>query len=166
MVPQFAVSVFAFDYLTHVLGWSITDAGILLAMTQFAGAGSRVLAGWWSDRAGSRLGPMRIVAVTIGLTVLVLAVLAYLGAGVAVLALAAASAITTMPNGLAFTAVAERAGSAWAGRALGIQNTFQNVIATLVPTPLALLIGAAGGGAVGYAWPLRPWWRSRCSPRS
>ena len=151
VVPQFAVSVFAFDYLTHVLGWSITDAGILLAMTQFAGAGSRVLAGWWSDRAGSRLGPMRIVAVTIGLTVLVLAVLAYLGAGVAVLALAAASAITTMPNGLAFTAVAERAGSAWAGRALGIQNTFQNVIATLVPTPLALLIGAAGGGAVGYA---------------
>ena len=165
VVPQFAVSVFAFDYLTHVLGWSITDAGILLAMTQFAGAGSRVLAGWWSDRAGlawDRCGSWPSPSAH--------------GARprrariprcrVAVLALAAASAITTMPNGLAFTAVAERAGSAWAGRALGIQNTFQNVIATLVPTPLALLIGAAGGGAVGYAWPLRPWWRSRCSPRS
>jgi sugar phosphate permease len=151
VIPQFAVAVFAFDYLTHALGWSITDAGLLLAVTQLAGAGSRVLAGWWSDRAGSRLGPMRIVAVTIGATLLLLSVLAYLGAGLAVIALAAASALTTMPNGLAFTAVAERAGARWAGRALGVQNTFQNVIATVVPTPLALLIGAAGGGAVGYA---------------
>ena len=47
--------------------------------------------------------------------------------------------------------MAERAGPRWAGRALGVQNTFQNVIATLVATPLALLISAAGGGATGYA---------------
>jgi hypothetical protein len=56
-----------------------------------------------------------------------------------------------MPNGLAFTAVAERAGSRWAGRALGIQNTFQNLAGALVPTPLAFLIGAGGGDARGYA---------------
>jgi hypothetical protein len=47
--------------------------------------------------------------------------------------------------------VAERAGPRWAGRALGVQNTFQNAVATLVATPLALVINAAGGGAVGYA---------------
>ena len=38
VIPQFAVVVFAFDYLVHALGWSITDAGALLASTQLAGA--------------------------------------------------------------------------------------------------------------------------------
>ena len=151
VIPQFAVTVFAFDYLVNALGWSITDAGALLAATQLAGAASRLLVGWWSDRAGSRLGPMRLVALAIGLAMGALATLAWIGASVAVAALATAAIVTVTSNGLAFTAVAERAGPRWAGRALGVQNTFQNVIATLVATPLALLIGAAGGGASGYA---------------
>jgi len=151
VVPQFAVAVFAFDYLVNALGWSIANAGALLAATQLAGAASRLLVGWWSDRVGSRLGPMRLVALTIGLSMAALGALAFIGAAVAVAALAVAAIVTVTPNGLAFTAVAERAGPRWAGRALGIQNTFQNVVATLVPTPLALVIGAAGGGAAGYA---------------
>jgi MFS family permease len=151
VIPQFAVVVFAFDYLVHALGWSITDAGALLAATQLAGAASRLIVGWWSDRAGSRLGPMRLVALAIGISMGALATLAWIGASLAVAALAVAAIITVTTNGLAFTAVAERAGARWAGRALGVQNTFQNVIATLVATPLALLISAAGGGAPGYA---------------
>ena len=151
VIPQFAVTVFAFDYLVNALGWSITDAGALLAATQLAGAGSRLLVGWWSDRAGSRLGPMRLVALTIGVAMAALATFAFIGAGFAVAALAFAAVVTVTSNGLAFTAVAERAGPRWAGRALGVQNTFQNVIATLVATPLAVLIGVAGGGPTGYA---------------
>jgi MFS family permease len=149
-VPQFAVAVFAFDYLVNGLSWSITAAGILLAVTQLGGAGSRLLAGWWSDRAGSRLGPMRIVALVIGATMVVLALFAIVGLGAAVVALAFAAAVTAMPNGLAFTAVAERAGSRWAGRALGIQNTFQNLVGVVAAPPLAFLITAAGGGPVAY----------------
>ncbi|MGH2418262.1 MAG: MFS transporter, partial [Candidatus Limnocylindria bacterium] len=133
------------------LGWSITAAGALMAATQVGGALSRLLGGWWSDRVGSRLGPMRTVALAIGASVLLLAVLAMSRIGPVVVALALATVLTAAPNGLAFTAVAERAGSRWAGRALGIQNTFQNAIATLVPAPLALVIGAGGGGAAGYA---------------
>jgi MFS family permease len=151
VIPQFAVTVFAFDYLVNALGWSITNAGALLAVTQLAGAGSRLLVGWWSDRAGSRLEPMRIVALTIGASMAVLAALAFIGASVAVAALAVAAIVTVTSNGLAFTAVAERAGPRWAGRALGVHNTFQNVIATLVATPLAIVISAAGGGPTGYA---------------
>jgi sugar phosphate permease len=150
VIPQFAVAVFAFDYLVNALGWSTTAAGAVLAATQLAGAASRVGAGWWSDRVRSRLRPMRLVALAIGLAMAVLATTAVAELGASVVALAIAATITTSPNGLAFTAVAERAGSRWAGRALGIQNTFQNGIATLVPTPLALVIGAAGGGAAGY----------------
>jgi sugar phosphate permease len=150
VIPQFAVAVFAFDYLVNALGWSTTAAGAVLAATQLAGAASRVGAGWWSDRVRARLRPMRLVALAIGLAMAVLATTAVAELGASVVALAIAATITTSPNGLAFTAVAERAGSRWAGRALGIQNTFQNGIATLVPTPLALVIGAAGGGAAGY----------------
>lgn len=151
VIPQLALVVYAFDYLVTGLGWSITAAGALMAATQVGGALSRVVAGWWSDRVGSRLEPMRLVAVAIGVSVLLLAVLAMVRLGPIVVALGAASVLTAAPNGLAFTAVAERAGARWAGRALGVQNTFQTVIAALVPAPLAILITAGGGKAAGYA---------------
>lgn len=150
VIPQWGVAVFAFDYLVHVRGWSLMAAGWLLAAMAITGAASRLLAGYWSDRVGSRLGPMRLVALAIGVAMTALAVLALADLLVAVAALAVAAAITTSPNGLAFTAVAERAGSRWAGRALGIQNTFQNLVASAAAPPLALLIGAAGGGGFGY----------------
>jgi sugar phosphate permease len=151
VIPQVAVAVFAFDYLVHGLGWSTGPAGLLVASTQIAGALTRLVAGWWSDRAGSRLGPMRLVAITIALSMAVLAALGLAQLPLVVAALAVAGVATTTPNGLAFTAVAERAGPQWAGKALGVQNTFQNAIGALVPTPLALVIGSAGGGAAGYA---------------
>ncbi len=149
VIPQFAVAVFAFDYLVTGLGWSSALAGPLLAIAQVLGAGSRLAVGWWSDRVGSRLGPMRLIAVGIGLSMGVLGLLASAGE-VAVAALAIAAVVTVTPNGLAFTAVAERAGPRWAGRALGVQNTFQNVIAAAVAAPLAVVIGLAGGGPLGY----------------
>ena len=151
VIPQVAIAIFAFDYLVTGLGWSIAAAGALLAATQVGGALSRLAAGWWSDRIGSRLGPMRVVALAVAISMAALAVLGIARLPAAVVALAAAAVVTTSPNGLAFTAVAERAGSRWAGRALGVQNTFQNLLAAAVPTPLALIVTAAGGGAVGYA---------------
>jgi sugar phosphate permease len=150
VVPQVTVAVFAFDFLVTGLRWSITDAGVLLAVTALLGAGGRLVAGHWSDRVGSRLGPMRIVAVVIGLSMVALALSAVAGIGPTVAALAVAAVVTVSPNGLAFTAVAERAGSAWAGRALGVQNTFQNLVAGAATPPLAVLIGLVGGGAAGY----------------
>lgn len=150
VIPQYAVAVFAFDYLVTALRWSLAGAGLLVAATQVVGAASRPAVGWWSDRVGSRLGPMRVVAVAIGGAMVSLAALAVLGLPAAVASLALAAIITTTPNGLAFTAVAERAGSPWAGRALGIQNTFQNLAGVVSAPPLAVLIGAVGGGGVGY----------------
>jgi MFS family permease len=47
-----------------------------------------------------------------------------------------ATVVTVADNGLAFTAVAERAGPFWSGRALGVQNTVQFLTAAAVP-PLA-----------------------------
>jgi MFS family permease len=150
VVPQFAVAVFAFDFLVSGLGWSFGGAGLLLAATQLLGAATRLLAGWWSDRVSSRLRPMRVVALLIGAVMALLAATATSGLALSVPALAIAAVITLAPNGLAFTAVAERAGASWAGRALGIQNTFQNAVSTIVAPPLAFVVSAAGGGAFGY----------------
>jgi len=55
--------------------------------------------------------------------------------------------VSASPNGLSFTAVAERAGSAWSGRALAVQNTGQNLTAVLVPPVLGALVGATAFAA-------------------
>jgi MFS family permease len=64
--------------------------------------------------------------------------------------------VTVATNGLAFTAVAERAGSRWAGRALGIQNTGQNLVAAAAAPGLGSLIQHASyalafGAAAGFS---------------
>jgi MFS family permease len=134
VVPQFAVAGFSFEFLTTEQGWSNGKAGAVLALGNVAGAGVRLGAGAWSDRVGRRLKPMRELAI---LTSVVVALVAYGAARESALASAAlvlAAAVTVATNGLAFTAVAERAGPRWAGRALGVQNTGQN-LAAIATTP-------------------------------
>jgi sugar phosphate permease len=144
VIPQFTVAAFGFDYLVSGRGWSIASAGPLLAGAQIGGAGIRLTAGWWSDRAGSRLGPMRSLCLATGGVLLSLAVGATSGSALAVLAVLIAAILTVSTNGLAFTAVAERAGQAWAGRALGLQNTAQNVCAAATPPVMAAVITGIG----------------------
>ena len=157
VVPQFTVATFALVFLVDARGWTALAAGRLLAAAQLCGAASRLLAGYWSDRAGSRMRPMRILAITTGAGMLALAVATALGSSAAVPILLACGVVAVSTNGLAFTAVAEFAGSAWAGRALGVQNTGQNALAAATPPVLALVIGSIGFGgsfAIAAAFPL------------
>jgi sugar phosphate permease len=147
VVPQFTVATFALVYLVDARGWTALAAGRLLAGAQACGAGARLGAGYWSDRAGSRMRPMRILAVSTGIGMVALAAAATAGSSAAVPVLLACGVMAVSTNGLAFTAVAEYAGSTWAGRALGIQNTGQNALAAATPPVLALAIGAIGYGA-------------------
>lgn len=144
VVPQFTITTFALVFLTYGRGWTALDAGHLLAGAQACAALSRLGAGYWSDRTGSRLKPMRIVAIVTGLGMLALAVAAAAGSSLAVPVLLFLAVVAASSNGLSFTAVAEYAGSAWAGRALGIQTTGQNALSAATPPVLALAIGAAG----------------------
>jgi sugar phosphate permease len=150
VVPQFAVAVFALEYLVSRRGWSPTSAGQLLFGFQIAGAAGRLAVGRWSDRAASRLKPMRIVAVAAAVSMLALGLGAATGSVLAVAAIGIGAVVTVADNGLGFTAVAELAGSDWAGRALGAQNTAQNVAASLTPPLLGALITVSGYG-VGFA---------------
>ena len=153
VVPQFLVWTFGLTWLVEGLDWSPGVAGLVVAGTQVAGAAARIGAGWASDRVGSRMRPMRAVAVVAAATMALLGVAAPaphgsgLGAAVAVVLLVAASAVTVADNGLAFTAVAERAGPFWSGRALGLQNTAQHVAAVAVPPLAGLAITAWSYGA-------------------
>ena len=87
---------------------------------------------------------MRVLAISTGAGMLALAAAAAAGSSAAVPVLLACGVVAVSTNGLAFTAVAEYAGSAWAGRALGVQNTGQNALAAATPPVLALAIGAVG----------------------
>ena len=150
VVPQFTVATFALVFLVATRHWPAPAAGALLAVTAATGAASRLAAGYWSDRVGSRMRPMRALALAISAILVALAAAAADNSVLAVPALLAAAVLAVSTNGLAFTAVAEYAGPNWAGRALGIQNTGQNLLAAATPPVIAVVI-AAHGYAIAFA---------------
>ncbi|WP_084469006.1 MFS transporter [Nocardiopsis trehalosi] len=147
-VPQFAVMTYALVYLVQEHGWTASAAGAAIAATQVPGALSRLLAGVWSDRVGSRLGPVRVIAAVSGGALLLLAAAPAVLPGAAVPLLLACLVLSMSHNGLTFTAVAETAGLAWAGRAMAAQNSLQAVSTTLTPVLMAGVIHWQGLGAV------------------
>jgi predicted MFS family arabinose efflux permease len=151
VAPQFVAATFAVTFLVSERGWSPVAAGQLVAVVQVAGAAGRIGAGVWSDRVGSRTSPMRIVALLAAATMVLWGVGG--SSWLSVAALVAALVVTVTDNGLGFTATAELAGPFWAGRALGVQNTAQNIVGmatapvfgwliTVLGYPAALLIAA------------------------
>ncbi|HYU66390.1 MAG TPA: hypothetical protein VEK09_06525, partial [Jatrophihabitantaceae bacterium] len=130
--------------------WDAAAAGRVIFWFQLAGALGRIGTGVWSDAVRSRLTPMRQLAVVSMLLMVLLALGAWADAWWVVVGFALGAVVTVADNGLAFTAVAEYAGSAWAGRALGVQNTGQNVAALLTAPVLAGIIGDARY-ALGFA---------------
>ncbi|MGH3392636.1 MAG: MFS transporter [Actinomadura sp.] len=142
--PQFTVAAFGLLFLVDVQHWSATSAGRLLAVGLVLGAVGRIAVGKWSDLVGSRFRPMRQLALTNGALMLLLALCALWPSWPAVVVLVFACGMTASTNGLSFTATAELAGPHWAGRALGVQNTGQNLTASMTPPLVGALIGTAG----------------------
>lgn len=176
--PQSMMGSFILVWLI-ARGHSEVSAGVIVMIAQLSGAGSRAAMGFISDRARSRLRPYRHVAtVTLVLSV-AMALIDGFGAGwtagtagvgaggvggvagvgsfatsplgiAATIVIGALAVAAVSPNGLAFTAVAEYAGPLWSGRALGTQNTFQNIIYASTP-PLAGAVVATVGFPAMFA---------------
>ena len=145
VVPQATVWTFALLWLNHGVGLSLAIAGVLVTVTQILGAAGRIGAGIWSDRLGSRLRPLRTIAIAAVISMAALAFSAWLHWWWAALPiLVIASVITVADNGLSFTAVAEIAGPFWSGRGLGVQNTGQYLATAAVAPAFGALISAAG----------------------
>ncbi len=145
VVPQFTVWTYMLVWLIDDRGWSIGAASVLVAATQLLGAAGRIGAGAWSDRAESRLRPMRTIALAAAATMLALGL--FEGTALAVAIIVIASIVTVADNGLAFTSVAEIGGPYWSGRAMGTQNTGQFLAAAAVPPIVGFVITAHG-----YPW--------------
>jgi MFS family permease len=138
------LALFGLVWLVSGLGWSSIAAGALIGASQFVGAVGRIGAGVLSDRVGSRVRPLRWIAVSVCVCMLALAGFDALGWGAAAVVLVVATTMSVADNGLAFTSVAEVAGSRWAGRALGVQNTGQFLVAAAVGPVFGALIAAVG----------------------
>ncbi|MCB1289942.1 MAG: MFS transporter [Mycobacterium sp.] len=144
VIPQSVVWTFTLVWLIADNGWSAGSAGALVTLAQVLGALGRVGAGRWSDRVGSRLRPIRVIAAAAAVAMLTLALSDAADQAWSVAAMVVASVVTVSDNGLAFTAIAEIAGPFWSGRALGAQNASQLFTAGLTPPLFGALIGAAG----------------------
>lgn len=142
VVPQFTISTFGLVWLVTQLHFSSLAAGIVIGVSQFAGAIGRIGVGVLSDRVGSHLRPLRWVSLAAVAVMLLMAVASALGSVPAAVILIVAAVVTVADNGLAYTSVAEIAGPFWSGRALGAQNTGQFLAASVV--------GPAVGGLIGW----------------
>lgn len=145
VIPQFVLSAFGLVWFVIGFGWSELAAGALVASAQLLGAGGRIAAGMWSDRAGSRLRPIRLIAVACALLLLLSAAFGWADWAIpAAIAYLLVSCVSVADNGLAFTAVAEIAGPRWSGRALGTQNTGQFLASSLLPAAAGAVIAVIG----------------------
>jgi MFS family permease len=143
VVPQNVVLTFMLVWLIGGHGWSTASAGGLLAASQLLGALARTVAGRWSDRVGSRMRPIRVIAVVTTVVMTSLALTDHLGWSVAVAVMLAAGAITG-DNGLPFIAIPEYAGPFWSGRALGAQHTAERLVFAVAPPLFGAMITAIG----------------------
>ncbi|NMH90706.1 MFS transporter [Pseudonocardia bannensis] len=146
VVSQFIGSVFLVEILHTGHGMSLAAAGTLLATTQVLSAAGRLGNGAWSDRVGSRLGPLQIIALAVAIG-FALSAAAYAGPTwllAAVLVPAAALAVSW--NGLVFTAAGEFAPPGRAATAMAVSNTANYVGAAVTPA-----LGGAVADAAG--WP-------------
>jgi len=145
VVPQFTLSTFGMVWLITGLGWSAATAGAVIAASQFVGAFGRIGVGYLSDRVGSRMRVLRWVCVSGVAVMLALAAAGALHwAAASAVVLVIASTVSVADNGLSFTSVAEAAGRAWSGKALGIQNTGQFIAASVVGPGIGALLAAVG----------------------
>ncbi|WP_375387277.1 MFS transporter [uncultured Amnibacterium sp.] len=144
VVPQFTLSTFGLVWLIADLRWTATAAGVVVAVAQLAGAGGRIVVGSLSDRFG-RMLLLRLVAVAGVVALLLVAATGAVGWALpAAVLLVIATTVSVADNGLAFTSVAEAAGPAWSGRALGVQNTGQFLAASAVAPGVGALVALVG----------------------
>lgn len=150
---QAALSGFFAVALIETHGVPAVWAAALFGAVHVLGAIARVGAGALSDRAGRRVPHLRLHAAALTAALLIAAAgeaasaFGPLGTWAAVATLTLATAMSYAWNGLAFTAVAEMAGHARSGVALGLHGVVMRVISA----PAGAVFGMAAAMA-GWGW--------------
>ena len=146
VVAQISIMAFAVLFLHGARGLSTAAAAGIFAAMQLVGASLRIAAGRWSDRVGTRIGPLVRIALALSVALALSAALADAPLALLVPAFLVAGAISQAWNGLSFTAAAELAGLARAGAALGFQQTSLAVASSVAPPVFALLVESTSWG--------------------
>lgn len=144
VVGQFVMTAFAVELVHAEAHLTAAAAAAVLAAGQLAGAIGRLVAGWWSDRVGSRLRPLRTVAFAAAAGFVALALATRGPAALLVVMVVLLSAVVICWNGLGFVAAAELAPPDRVGTALGMQNTINFASASVTPAVAGAIIGATG----------------------
>jgi sugar phosphate permease len=124
VATQISVLAFLVLFLHDRRGFSPGAAAAVFALTHVLSGIARIAAGRWSDRLGARVAPLRWFALALAVGVGAAAILVDAPTAMLLPALVAAGALGASWNGLSFTAVAETAGRARSGAAIGLQQTF------------------------------------------
>ncbi len=140
---------FAVLFLHSDRGVSTQVAAAMLALVQVIGAVLRLVAGRWSDRVGTRLGPLRRLGIALAVASAIVAVLVSAPLVVLVPAIVVAGSLSQSWNGLSFTAAAELAGYARSGAALGLQQASLSLSSVITPVGFAAIV-AATSWSVGF----------------
>ncbi len=160
VVGQMAVLSFVVLYLHDERGLGKGEAAAVLGVVQLAAMVLRVAAGHWSDTLRSRIAPLQRIGIAMTVTLVLATVLLDGPLVLLIPAFVVAGALSMAWNGIAFTAVAELAGRARAGAALGVQQTVLSLVAVATPIAFAAVV-TAGSWTLAYglaaAFPLAGW---------
>jgi sugar phosphate permease len=157
LVAQLAVMGFLVLFLHDERGLSAGAAAAVLGGVQVLAAALRIGGGRWSDRAGSRVRPLRLVGLGSAVTLALAAAALSAPLTLLVPAFVVAGGLAMAWNGLSFTAAAEIAGPRRSGAALGMQQSALAAAGAIVPPAFAAVVAASSwrvGFAVAAAFPL------------
>lgn len=147
VVPQFTATALMVPLLHEHRGMSVTAAAGVFAVAQVLGGAGRLAAGVWSDRARSRIGPLKIVAVlTAAGFALVAVLLDRAPLPLLVAALVPTAVLALCWNGLAVTEAGELAPDGRSATAIAMQNSANYLSAATTPFIAAFV-------AVRLGWP-------------
>ncbi|KOV75487.1 MFS transporter [Nocardia sp. NRRL S-836] len=169
VVPQFTAATLLVPLLHEHRGLAVTTAAVVFGVAQALGGAGRLAAGVWSDRVGSRVGPLRVLAVVMAAGFVLTAVLDQAPLPVLVAVLVPTAVVALAWNGLAVTEAGELAPPGRSATAISMQNTSNYLSATITPAvsasvavhvgwPAAMLLAAVASAA---GWALLQPWRSR-----
>jgi sugar phosphate permease len=159
--PQVCLVGFFVVFLHLHRDVTTSRAALALAALNVLGVAGRIGAGSWSDAVHSRIGPLRLIALASAGLVALCAVLLAAPLAFLVPALVVMGCVTISWNGLSFAAVAETAGPAQSGAAIGIQQTALAGSGALLPILFGALVEGTSwrlGFAISAVFPLAGWW--------
>jgi MFS family permease len=168
-VAQAAVMGFVVLFLHDGREVSVAAAGAALALSQVLGGALRIVSGVWSDRIGSRVVPLRRIALTTSIMLSIAAILTDAALPIVYVVFVVAGGLSLSWNAVSFTAAAELGGYRRSGATLGLQQTVVGVAAILTPASFALLVEATSwrtGWAVVAVFPFAGWLVIRTLPVS